>query len=1034
MRRVTLRTTVYSAILIALLSLFLIIDSPVTAQTGGKDFGAETVEDDKLLSSLVVPVELVEEQSTDEVAHDAPRAGENEVPSSAARATVNEAETIDEETTTVLNAKDLDIAVLVKAMTKLTGRKYIVDSSVRGQVNIHLPSPARITIGEAIKIFDAVLLLKGFTTVPMGANIWKVIPAKDAQKTTIPLLLEPLDEPTDRLVTELIRLKYTRSEDLEKLLGQFISPGGLINSISGTNGLILIDSAANIERLKKLIEQVDVPATDQDITIIPILYAEAPDIAEKVKEILGEKEDGSTSSASPRITRPTPTRNPQTGATLTPASAVGARALPLKIIPDERTNSVIVVADPELTARVRAIIEQLDSPTDLSGGRFYVYQLKHADAEILADILSSVIGGASSTGDQSRKATTGSTLSRSSRETSDRRSPSTTFSERLSSVMRARNALESRTTAGGEGGATGKVNFEGEVSIAADPSTNTLIINASRADYFKVKELIDALDVKRRQVLVEATILEVTLSKDEEFGAELLTSGGTDEGGIVAQSNFGGLSQLVANPGALEDLTIAAASTGTITLPGGLVIPSQAILLNAVKRNSNVNVLSAPNIVTTDNEEAEIIVGENVPFVSSTSTDPSNLANTFNQVERQDVGITLRITPQISSGDFVTLRIFVEISNVVPTTRNDPNGPTTTIRTTETTVEVKNRQMIVTGGLISDSVTDSERGVPYLKDIPVLGYLFRRIGTNQRRTNLLIFITPRVLSNQFDARETTYEFRDSLANEMENAQVEPDRREVLESPNLDSVAEELPRGEKLPTPVTVTATRSGDDSSPTVVDELPTDAERRAIDRTKARLDSLVGKSAPAYATPPSEDDEDIVDVTVTPPLPTAKGAPAEEVLEAPPLQTEEPVAAPLGQLSRSGGSRQSVYVALRQVPSANSKSVPPLKQAADTAGIYGVRVLGSPGSAGGQFFRVGERYSYEHGGGIEEFICLGVFNSAGEARAIHPSLANEGTWNQLSPQETLSLGSGAWKQGGKMNLREGIASTPSKRSRVVQD
>ncbi|HQH28352.1 MAG TPA: secretin N-terminal domain-containing protein, partial [Oligoflexia bacterium] len=457
--------------------------------------------------------------------------------------------------------------------------------------------------------------------------------------------------------------------------------------------------------------------------------------------------------------------------------------------------------------------------------------------------------------------------------------------------------MASRQTATGTGqaGVTGggKVNLEGEVSIAADGATNSLIINAARGDYEKIKQVIEVLDIKRRQVIVEATLLEVSLNQEEGMGIELQGTAAWDDGAIFAQTNYDNLTNLLTRPNALSDLTIAAASSGTITLPGGIVIPSQAILVTALSKHQNVNVLSAPTILATDNEEAEIIVGENVPFVSSTSTNQTNLNNTFNQIDRQDVGITLRITPQIGTGDYVGLHMFVEISNVVPTTRNDPNGPTTTIRTSETQVEVKDGQMIVTGGLLQDRVSDSVRGVPFFKDIPVIGQWFQRQDNLTNRTNLLVFITPRVVVDQYDARDATKEYASGLSGYIEENEVQPDRRAVLESRSMDKVVEEAPVAQDRRLPTTVTPPR---------IKETLSEEEQEASERTMARLKALE-KSKAAYPSSPeaavrspakdtdSLTADDIIDVTVSPQLPQTNTNSSEEASPPSPALPDAPPA-----------------------------------------------------------------------------------------------------------------------------------------------
>lgn len=986
---------------------------------------------------------------------------------------------------TFLDVQDAEIATLVKTFSKLTGRNYIVDNTVKGKITIHLPTA--VTMEEALRIFESVLLLKGFTTVPMGGNTWKVISAKDAKQTTIPMLGDLDDRASEALVTELIRLKNTQASDLQQVLNQFVSKDGILSAFATTNSLIVIDSAANIRRIRELVEQLDVPALDQDITIVPITHAEAKDLAEKINDILGSKDKEAQATETPtrigtRLPRPMPIAVPGQPNAAAAAAAGGTvagekRTLPFRIIPDERTNSLIVVADQLTTDKVRALVEQLDSPVDKSTGRFFVYRLQHADATELAEILGNLIGGgggsSGSSQDREPRGISGLNNNRSSGRRGDSSLDGFGGSQFGAASLRGASGLgrtRTRDTAGGStsgstggsrGGADvveGKVNLEGEVSIAADPSTNSLVINASKKDYEKLKQVIDELDVKRRQVLVEATILEVSLNKDEGLGVEFQTTAGTDDGGVLAQTNYAGLTNLLTNPAALSDLTIAAASSGSIVLPGGLTIPSQALLITALSRNSNVNVLSSPSILATDNEEAKIVVGENVPFVTSTSTNQTNLNNTFNQIDRQDVGITLTITPQISTGDFVILKIFVEISNVVPGTRNDPNGPTTTIRTTETVVEVKSGQMIATGGLISDSITDSTRGVPFFEDIPVLGNFFRRDDTNQRRTNLLVFITPKIVTDQFVAREETKSRSKSFRSEMERLGSEPDRLEVLESEKIDRVADSIqpdgPGPSLIRPPRGDTEIRMG--GNPPAGQE---DAAARA--RTLARLsqlsraeqDSDAAVSDDRYSgVPPTGDTpapagrrtiaEESLEISVSPQLPgtstrsgpkgktngrgaapTPSGAsdpgPASRSVSPPPSVEEllddqlgdRP--APVRQQDAKVRSRTSTLA-----NGAEAASVPTSPASAGASYVV-VRQLSSArgASAEGPFkfadrsktvgllvpegslqaaFRPGGRYELVNGKDRYRFVCLGSYPSLAEASRAHPALSARSSWHTV--------------------------------------
>lgn len=911
----------------------------------------------------------------------------------------------DSEATTTLNAKDVEIATLVKSFSKIAKRNYIVDSNVKGKVTIHLAEP--VTTGEALRILDSVLLLKGFTTVPVGPNTYKVVQAKDAKKTTIPTMDDDGKENSDALVTRLMRLKNVPANDLQQSLQQFISPDGLITIFTGTNSLIVIDSAANIERVEKLVKQLDVPALDQDVTVIPVKYAEAKDVADKVNQILGQ-DDKSNQQVSANVrpgTRTMPISNP--GQMNNPVNTIGQppapnvpgivpitgdsgsrRSLPAKVIADERTNSVIVVADPDTTAKIQALVEQLDSKVDLSGGRFYVIRLKHADAEELSDVLNTVLGGGGGGSSRRDTSTSGSSLSRRSRGDS-----SNTFGRgfggpfgnnsrgRLGGGSDSSSGSTGNRSAGGGGftvtpGQQGssKVNFEGEVSVAPDPSTNSLIVNASRNDYLKINEVVDLLDVKRKQVLVESTILEVSMDDRENMGIELIGSAATDKGGIVGINNFGGITNLLTNPAGLTDLTIAAASSGSITLPAGVTIPSQALILTAVSNNQNVNVLSNPTILTTDNQEAEIVVGQNIPIVTSRGTNSVNLDNTFNNIDRQDVGITLRLTPQIGAADFVTLRIFVEISDVVEGTESNQNGPTTTVRTSETNVEVKDGQMVITGGLLQDNVTSADRGIPYWKDIPVLGNFFRQTAERRRRTNLLIFITPRIVSDQYDARELTTTRRDALEGTIAEQGVEPNRSERLRSDDIDRVFEKSQDSATKPSTITPSKTLSPE--------------EEAAVRRTTERLTSLhiqpTISSNKVLSGSNGNDSNEVYSVTVQPKLPGSQS----KVVEKEPaanLQT-----ASIEKLPEP--SAPKFYVILRKLGS--------------EGGVVGVEVPGAIDGPAGKFFQNGSRVKRNREGATDEFVCLSRFTSKEDAEK---SQLKAGSWFKLPVPEALSLGTGAW-------------------------
>lgn len=893
---------------------------------------------------------------------------------------------------TEIHVKDAEIGSIIKIFSKKTKRNYILDERVKGKVSIFLPS--KVSDSEATRILDAILALKGFTIVPVGGNVYKVIPSKEARKTTIPTVTENGDEdPTATVVTRLVRLNYVGAEDLQNLLGQLVSQDGLITAYARSNSLVIIDYADNIKRITDIIDSIDVPSSDTDMTIVPIVHADASEVADTLKEILNDSKDDDDSSPSRavdiirnRLREAAAVRAEGQAGGDVGGSNVGfaATAKAAKIIPDLRTNAIILVANEAETSRLRAIISKLDSPVNLSSNRFYVYRCQHANAEELADVLGGLTGGGSSGGSSS---SSGFGLSRTSSSDSDSGGlfgSSSSSSSRSRSQSRSQDRLASQRRNPGEsrlsgnsGGAT-SVSFGEDVAITADPATNSLIIAASKTDYEKIIELLRELDIKRRQVLVEATILEVGIEDSVDLGVEFSSATGGADGGLLASNSLGSLTQLFTNPAALTNFTIAAASAGTIKLPGGATIPSQALLVKAAQASKNVNVLSAPNILTTDNEEAEIVVGNNVPFISSTSTTQENLNNTFNQVDRQDVGITLRITPQISSGDFVTLHIFTEVSDVVPGTANSTLGPTTTLRTSETTVITKSDQMIATGGLISDNVSDSSSGIPLLRDIPVLGQLFSVNGNTKRQTNLLIFITPKIIKDQFDSREATNTYRDSFEEKMETEDIKPERSKVLRNPALDNVAEAtLVDG---PKPGTIRA--SPQPPAPTLL----SDVQGSEFDNETQKSGS--GNKLSFKSSPP------------IPKLLAEQGT-NEDVQENEPASTE--MKASFDEQLDSG----SAYVVLRGLSEVPQEFAATLPFPYSPGRPVGLIVPNDSTVASANFFAPGSRFGYRIANKIIEFDAVGVYHSSSDAEKF--SKQERVAWRTMSPHEIINLGRGPW-------------------------
>jgi general secretion pathway protein D len=476
--------------------------------------------------------------------------------SSIADSAVDE-ETLAKDASTEINVKNADLTAIVRIFSKKTRRNFILDERVKGKVSIYLPG--KVSAEESLRILDSVLAYKGFASVPIGPNLWKIVPAKEARTSTIPTrTTRPDGTPGPEIVTRLVQLKFIGADDVRAILQQLISSDGFISAYSSTNSLILIDSEDNIERLVDIMSTLDVPFSNREMTIIPIVHAEAKDIADKLSEILGigsSGNSGASQESSPldfgleiararvrQIAMQSAAAQGNQGGVPTgtaaiseqPPSTTGTRAIQPKIIPDERTNSIIVVADDDTTARVQALVSQLDSKIDLSGAQFWIYRCQHAKAEDLAEVLSSLTGsGGSRSGtgsggglfDTSQDLISGGTRSANRNRTQSR----------LQS--QSRTPGQPRQAAGGDRGVA-SADLGEDISITADPATNTLILRASKADYEKIKRLLLDIDIKRRQVLVEAMLLEVGIDDSRTTDVSWLTSGGGADGGVIAPPGY----------------------------------------------------------------------------------------------------------------------------------------------------------------------------------------------------------------------------------------------------------------------------------------------------------------------------------------------------------------------------------------------------------------------------------------------------------------------------------------------------------------
>lgn len=611
-----------------------------------------------------------------------------------------------------LNAVNTDIREIIKQISKVTGKNFLVDQKVRGKVTI--VSEEKMTVEEAYQAFLSALEVLGYTVVQAPGNLTKIVSMKGVLQQPLPIYKE--DSPiTDAFITRIVQMNNISALDMSNAIKTLVSREGNLFAYPATNSLIITDTGTNIDRLLRIIRELDTEGPSETIEFIGLKNANAKDVAQKITELYEEQGRTTTRRTTRRRRR---SRRTTVEPTETPLLS--------KVIADERTNSVIVMASKRAIGKVRALVAELDRKLkEGAEGKIHVHYLKHADAEELAEVLSSLTSGA--------------TISRS---TTDARNP------------RVSPRAQQRTTTVAE--------FEGGLKIAADKNTNALIITATAKDYRTLaEEVINRLDIPRKQVYVEAVIMELSIDKDRTVGVSgqlgtLFNLAGQSTVGFGA--SLGGTAAGL-SAGSLTGLAAGIVSQGTTTIPvtgadgtiTNLEVPNFGAVLNALQQDTNVNVLSTPNLLTLDNEEAEIIVGGEQPFPSGTTLTTGG--NTTFNVVREDIGITLKVTPQVNEGDTVKMKIKQEITSVIPGASDAvllSLGPSTTKRSVDTMVAAKDQQTIVIGGLIDDKVTITTTKIPLLGDIPILGHLFKRKNTIKVKTNLLVFLRPYIIRDTKD--------------------------------------------------------------------------------------------------------------------------------------------------------------------------------------------------------------------------------------------------------------------------------------------
>lgn len=648
------------------------------------------------------------------------------------------------------NFVDIDLPVITRFVSEMTKKNFLFDERVKGKITIIAPS--KIPVADAFQLFTAVLELKGYTVVPAGENTYKILPAVEARQQGLRVATDraPVN---DSYIVRLISLKDIAVETALRFIQPLVSRDGHASAFSPGNILLVVDANANIDKILSIVEMIDQPALSEAPEICSLKFAGAEAVAKILNEGLG------------RAT--TAIRAPGQAA----AAIETARA-----IADTRLNAVILFGDKAKRAEMRSLIALLDVPSPEARGMINIYFCENADATELAKVLEGLVKTAQT-------------------------------AQKPPATVAAAPVFE---TAGG-------------ISVSADKASNALVVVASPADYASLSQVIRQLDRRKRQVFVEAMIAEVSIDKLLDLGTKWRAA-------VIS----GGEPVFVTGVGQVDTTTISGIISGLtglslgglgnyFTIPKSFIpgatsdvrAPGIAALFSFSELKTAVNVLSTPQLLTSDNKEAEIVVGKNVPFISKRERDLTTTNTVINAIERKDVGITLRITPQINEGDFVKLNIFQEISNLMKESESiiTSVGPTTTVRSTKTSVVVQDRQTVVISGLMQEQDEETLTKVPYLSDIPLLGWLFKFRSTNKVKTNLLVFLTPYIIKegatiealtqskadefaraeNRYKRDEILVEFREHVSPEQARALLAGQDAAVLSTPAARTYRVRIPQ-------------------------------------------------------------------------------------------------------------------------------------------------------------------------------------------------------------------------------------------------
>lgn len=587
-----------------------------------------------------------------------------------------------------LNLKDADIQALIATVSEITGRNFIVGPNVQGKITVVSARPMKPD--EIYDVFLAVLRVHGYAAVPSGSMI-KIVPEAAAQQDGSSGIANGGAHASDELITQIVPVKHVAVADLLPILRPLMPQGAQLIAHGTSNSLVISDRAGNVQRIIDVIRRIDT-VSEAEVEVVPLQHANASEVARTLTSLAGD-------------------------------NAATPNASTARVFADTRTNSVLLSGAKNARLRMRALLVHLDTPLD-SGGDTQVVYLNYASAKDLVPILQGVASTLAGQAPPTAAAATG-------------------------------NALASPSGSNGS-----------PATIQAHDHTNSLIISAPPAIFRSLASVIRQLDVRRAQVLIEAIIAEVADSTASELGVQWFTAPQRGDGslgqGVIGGTNFSGpsgnasLFGLATNPLGLSGLGGLALGyvDGTVKIPGtDTEILNLGALVRAMRGDGKTNILSTPSILTLDNQEAEIKVAQEVPFLtgsySATGTGGGNsgVSNPFQTIERKDVGLVLKVTPQINEGDAVRLAIHQEVSSLAPQVSGAVDLITNK-RELTTNVIVADRALLVLGGLIDDNVSDSNSKVPGLGSIPVIGNLFRYRSNKREKRDLMVFLRPQILRDK----------------------------------------------------------------------------------------------------------------------------------------------------------------------------------------------------------------------------------------------------------------------------------------------